>query len=96
MRDIPKDNHDFAKRFVKLAEDFDYYNFIDNDCNDEDVLNKVIGEVEADLFSKKTDYMITWLNDVIQEMKSRGPADADVIGHIIVESQALLQYLEFI
>ena len=39
--------------------------------------------------------MITWLNDVIQEMKSRGPADADVIGHIIVESEALLQYLEF-
>ena len=35
MRDIPKDNHDFAKRFVKLAEDFDYYNFIDNDCNEQ-------------------------------------------------------------
>lgn len=99
MRNIPKDNTEFAERLIKLAEEFDTYDFLDNDGNDQEVIEQTTQSIISDLQNDKYDWINEWLEMVKQELteKTNDPEDfpgADYLGHYIVECMQLMEYIE--
>lgn len=94
MDRIASDN-DFAQRLIKLAEDFDTYDFLDNDGDDDEVLEQNARSIEADLINHNDSWIRDWLNDIKSELMSKiDKDDPDYIGHYLTECDTLLQYLE--
>ena len=44
-------NNDFADRLIKLAEDFDAYDFLDNDGDDDNVVQENKNRIESDIIN---------------------------------------------
>ena len=88
-------NEEFAQRLIKLSEDFDTYDFLDNDGDDDEVLEQNARSIESDLVNHNDGWIRNWLNDIKSELMSKiDKDDPDYIGHYLTECNTLLQYLE--
>ena len=67
MDRIASDN-DFAQRLIKLAEDFDTYDFLDNDGDDDEVLEQNTRSIEADLINHNDSWIRDWLENYMVEL----------------------------
>lgn len=95
MSDTLANNSDFAQRLIKLAEDFDTYDFLDNDGDDDEVLEQNARSIESDLINHNDGWIRDWLNNIKSELMSKiDKDDPDYIGHYLAECDTLLQYLE--
>lgn len=85
---------EFAERMVKLAEDFDPYEYADTVENDDSALQN-IKEVEHQCLDRKTEDLQKWLEETRDELKSKiDKEDPDYLGQYIVECDRLLRFLE--
>ena len=88
-------NNNFADRLIKLAEDFDAYDFLDNDGDDDNVVQENKNRIESDIINHNDTWIRDWLNEIKDELKSKiNKEDPDYLGHYIVECDTLLQYLD--
>ena len=93
--DIPNSNAEFANRLIKLAEDFDKYDFLDNDGDDYEVIEENRKSIQADLINHNDTWIRDWINDIKEELNSKIDSDgAEYIGHYLTECDILLQYLD--
>ena len=88
-------NSEFADRLIKLAEDFDKYDFLDNDGDDDNVVQENKNRIESDLVNRNDTWIRDWLYNIKAELNSKiNKDDLDYLGHYIVECDALLLYLD--
>lgn len=88
-------NEEFANRIIKLAEDFDTYDFLDNNGDDDEVLEQNARSIESDLINHNNGWIRDWLTGIKSElMRKIDKDDPDYIGHYLTECDTLLQYLE--
>ena len=88
-------NSEFADRLIKLAEDFDKYDFLDNDGDDDNVVQENKNRIESDLVNRNDTWIRDWLYNIKAELNSEiYKDDPDYLGHYIVECDALLLYLD--
>ena len=89
-------NSEFADRLIKLAEDFDKYDFLDNDGDDDNVVQENKNRIELDLVNRNDTWIREWLYNIKAELNSKiNKEDPDYLGHYIVECDTLLLYLDY-
>ena len=89
-------NSEFADRLIKLAEDFDKYDFLDNDGDDDNVVQENKNRIESDLVNRNDTWIREWLYNIKAELNSKiNKEDPDYLGHYIVECNTLLLYLDY-
>lgn len=87
-------NIEFANRLIKLASDFDRYDFLDNDGDDEEIIEANVDRIIKDLTSHNDTWIRNWLDDVKSELDNRLLVeDPDYLGCYLVECNSLLEYL---